>query len=412
MKALSGVLLRAMVVVYLCAGTGRAALVINEVYYNVFPQAGNQFVELYNAGATNCYLDGLVLTDEADTGVEGIFQFPGTPGGTTYPVAPGAFVTIALDATNATAGADWEFQAGLLDTDNPGVPNLTLVGGLTDFGLFVSGDNVILADGSSTSSPIAQASILDGMNIAGGNGEVAPLSATAEDTAPTATSITNYSLCRCPDGQDLNVSSFSEFVSAPPTMGASNSCTFPYLSVNSPSLVEGNSGTSNLVFTVVLAPTSDVLVTVGFLTSNGTASAGTDYVATNGTLTFSVGATSQTVTVRVNGDVTAEADEVFYLVLQNPAQATLLVPVGTGTIVDTDTVFTSAFTQVLGPVGAVTTSWTSVSGKTYQVQAATTMLTPLWTNVSGIVTATGASSTAVDTDGTPTQRFYRVLHLD
>lgn len=389
-----------------------ARLVINEVYYNVAPPDGNQYVELYNVGSTNCYLDGLIFTDEAGLGIEGIFKFPGTAGGTTYPVAPGGFVVIAVDATNATAAADWECYAGALDTDNPGVPNLTLVGGSVDLSLYPAGDNVILADGSSTSAPIAQASIIDGMNIAGGNGELAPLSASASDVNPTATSPTNFALCRCPDGADLGVSSAGEFFSSAPTMGSANSCSMPSISINSISLTEGDSGTSNAAFTVSLSATSAVTVTVDFLSSNGTAAAGSDYVATNGTVSFSAGTTSQTVIVRVTGDTTPESTEVFYVVLQNPIQATLLAPIGTGTITDTDSNFTSVFTRIAGPAGAITTLWTSVSGKTYQIQGTTTMITPAWTNVGGIVTAASTSASQVDTNTTVTQRLYRVMQLD
>jgi hypothetical protein len=396
----------------LCPVVAPARLIINEVYYNITPQGGNQYVELYNSGATNCYLDGLILTDEADVGLEGVFQFPGAPGGTSYAVSPGGYVVIAVDATNNTSTADWECYAGVSDTDNPGVPNLTLVGGLVDLSLYPAGDNIILADGTSTSAPIAQASVIDGMNFAGGNGELAPLSASLPDLAPTAVASVSNALARCPNGVDADVSSLVDFAAGTPTPGAGSTCTLPTLSVDSLTLAEGDSGTSNAVFTVTLSVTSAVTVTVDFLTSNGTAVAAGDYVATNGTLSFTSGVTTRTVTVSVVGDTTPESTEQFYLVLQNPILASVLVPVGTGTITDLDVSFTSAFTQVAGPVGAITTLWTSVSGKTYQVQATTTMLTPLWTNVSGIVTATAASSTVVDTDGTATQRFYRVLHLD
>lgn len=401
-----------MLVAGLCPVVASARLIINEVYYNITPQGGNQYVELYNSGATNCYLDGLILTDEADVGLEGVFQFPGTPGGTSHAVSPGGYVVIAVDATNNTATADWECYAGVTDTDNPGVPNLTLVGGLVDLSLYPAGDNIILADGTSTSAPIAQPSVIDGMNFAGGNGELAPLSATLLDPAPTAVASVSNALARCPNGVDADVSSLVDFAAGAPTPGAGSTCTLPTLSVDSLALVEGDSGTSNAVFTVTLSVTSAVTVTVDFLTSNGTAVAAGDYVATNGTLSFTAGVTTRTVTVSVVGDTTPEPTEIFHLVLQNPILASLLVPVGTGTIMDLDVSFTSAFTQVAGPAGAITTLWTSVSGKTYQVQAAPDILSPVWTNVGNIVTALTASSSHVDTDTTATQRFYRVQQLD
>src|SRR5437667_385076 len=47
-----------------------------------------------------------------------------------------------------------------------------------------------------------------------------------------------------------------------------------------------SSGTTNAVLTVSLSAATAQTVTVNFATANGTATAGTDYVSTNGTLTF------------------------------------------------------------------------------------------------------------------------------
>src|SRR5258707_10111576 len=74
-------------------------------------------------------------------------------------------------------------------------------------------------------------------------------------------------------------------------------------------LVECNSGTTNAVLTVSLSAASAQTVTVNYATANGTATAGADYVSTNGTLTFLPGETSQTITVAVLGDVLDELDE-------------------------------------------------------------------------------------------------------
>src|SRR5204863_62476 len=71
----------------------------------------------------------------------------------------------------------------------------------------------------------------------------------------------------------------------------------PVLAINDVSVVEGNSGTTNAVLTVSLSAATAQTVTVNYATANGTATAGTDYVSTNGTLTFLPGQTSQTITV-------------------------------------------------------------------------------------------------------------------
>src|SRR5947207_1083487 len=79
-------------------------------------------------------------------------------------------------------------------------------------------------------------------------------------------------------------------------------------------------------------------VMIKIATADGTASAGSDYVATNGLLTFAPGATSQTVTVRVIGDLVNEADETFFVNLSTPTNATLADSQGLGTILNDDAV--------------------------------------------------------------------------
>lgn len=394
------------------AGSSRAALVINEVRYNVSPQGGNQYVELYNNGATNEHLDGKILTDEAGSGSEGVFQFPGSPGGTNLVVAPGTFVLIAVDAVGATSNAAWECYAGGADTDNPAVSNLTLVSGLFDLGLFTGGDNVVLADGTDTTAPIDTATIIDGVNLVGGNGQLTPLSSAATDGDPNLTTGTNSAACRCPDGADNNVSSVADFVAATPTPGTFNSCSQPFLTITGASVTEGNSGIVTASFSVAMSATNAAAVTVQYTTSNGTATAGSDYAATNGTLTFSPGVTTQTIRVSVLGDTTSEADETFTVVLANATGATLAVASAIGTILNDDAGFaatTSAFTRVSFTNGAVDTIWTASSGTVYQLQWSAALLGPVWSNIGSAVTAASTSVTATDTNTAATSRFYRII---
>ena len=61
-------------------------------------------------------------------------------------------------------------------------------------------------------------------------------------------------------------------------------------------------------------------------------SAGSDYAGGSGTLTFTPGQTTKTVSVNVSGDVTFEADETFTVDLSNVANATVADAQATGTI--------------------------------------------------------------------------------
>ncbi|HEY1189381.1 MAG TPA: Calx-beta domain-containing protein, partial [Gemmata sp.] len=111
----------------------------------------------------------------------------------------------------------------------------------------------------------------------------------------------------------------------------------PTLSVNSPSVSEGNAGTTTLAFTVTLSAASANTVTVNYSTANGTATtADGDYVTAAGSLTFAPGETSKTVNVTVNGDTTFEGDETLSLTLSSPANATIATGTGIGTITNDD----------------------------------------------------------------------------
>ncbi|MDP3295620.1 MAG: Calx-beta domain-containing protein [Nevskia sp.] len=110
----------------------------------------------------------------------------------------------------------------------------------------------------------------------------------------------------------------------------------PVASINDVALVEGNSGTTNAVLTVSLSSASQNAVTVNYATADGTATAGSDYVSTSGTLTFTAGVTSQTVSVGIVGDTTSEGDETVLVNLTAATGATLGDSQGVVTISDDD----------------------------------------------------------------------------
>lgn len=117
------------------------------------------------------------------------------------------------------------------------------------------------------------------------------------------------------------------------------------ISIADSSVVEGNSGTTNAVFTVTLSKAVPVPVTVDYFAISATqdgvnlfaTSVGSDFKQTTGTLTIPAGQTSATITVPVIGETVVEADETFYVVLSNPAgPAKITRPNATGTIINDD----------------------------------------------------------------------------
>lgn len=110
----------------------------------------------------------------------------------------------------------------------------------------------------------------------------------------------------------------------------------PSISVRDVTVVEGNSGTPQATFVVALSGPTSQSVSFSFATSNGTATAGSDYIATSGALTFAPGEVEKPVVVLVNGDTVDEAQETFFLDISNVQNATVSSSRGTGFIVDDD----------------------------------------------------------------------------
>ena len=75
-------------------------------------------------------------------------------------------------------------------------------------------------------------------------------------------------------------------------------------------------------------------VTVHYATADGTATAGSDYTAASGDVTFAPGETSKTITVAVLGDRLAEPTETFVVNLSGPTNAIIADGQGVGTILD------------------------------------------------------------------------------
>jgi len=123
---------------------------------------------------------------------------------------------------------------------------------------------------------------------------------------------------------------------------ANDDAAAPVLSVTaSPNPVtEGNSGTTPVTFTISLSTTPTAAVTFKYAANYGTATAGVDYVYKEGVGTFAAGASggalSQTVIVLVNGDVSPEANETFFLQLYDVGGADVPNPFGQEVIQNDD----------------------------------------------------------------------------
>ena len=139
----------------------------------------------------------------------------------------------------------------------------------------------------------------------------------------------------------------------------------PSLSIDDVTVIEGNSGTTSATFTVTLSAASGQTVTVNHATADGTATQPADYTSTSGTLTFTPGQTTRTITVTVTGETIPEANETFFVNLSGATNATISDNQGVGTITNDDVPVTVSPGSL--PNGAVASAYSqtiSASGGT------------------------------------------------
>jgi hypothetical protein len=110
----------------------------------------------------------------------------------------------------------------------------------------------------------------------------------------------------------------------------------PTLTIGDAIKDEGDSGLTSFDFTLTLSEPSSVKVKVKWHTESCTAIPGNppcadgDYIPDDGIVTFLAGQTTRTITVKVIGDTDAEGDELFFVVLSEPQNATLSTERGQG----------------------------------------------------------------------------------
>jgi len=110
----------------------------------------------------------------------------------------------------------------------------------------------------------------------------------------------------------------------------------PSISVREATVLEGNAGTTQATFVVALSGPSAQTVSFNYATADGTATAGSDYVATSGAASFAPGEVEKPIVVLVNGDTVDETQETFFLDISNVQNATVASNRGNGFIIDDD----------------------------------------------------------------------------
>jgi hypothetical protein len=203
--------------------------------------------------------------------------------------------------------------------------------------------------------------------------------------APAATdNCSATAVCSPPSGSFFPAGVTTVTCTATDTSSNTTNCSFTVtaastvISINDASVVEGNSGTSDAVFTITLSKAAALPVTINFATSDGSAKAGSDYFSNSGTLTFDPGQLSKSVSVRVIGDTSREPDETFFVNLSGATNAAISDGQGTCTILNDDGPPALSISDVIviegnsGAVNAVfTVTLSPASGQTVTVNFAT-----------------------------------------
>lgn len=309
------------------AGTAQAQVVISQVYGgggNSGAPYSHDYVELFNRGTTPVELGGKSVqygsaANALGTGASLIVELPNVS------LNPGQYFLVQLAAGANTAA--------------PALPTPDATGSTA---MSATTGKVALAEGTTglncgTATNACDARIIDlvGFGTAnyfeGSNPAPAPSNTRAifrEDNGCTDT--------------DNNRADFAAAAPAPRNSASPrNQCDgavgTPELSIADAQVAEGNIGTTDMHFTVTLnvaAPEGGVRF--DYATENGTAIAGTDYQAANGTITIAEGSTSAVVTVRVIGNTTPEPDKQFYVNISNIEGAEGARLRATGTIINDD----------------------------------------------------------------------------
>lgn len=140
----------------------------------------------------------------------------------------------------------------------------------------------------------------------------------------------------------ITLSGGSGYTAAGSTLTATgtilNDDTAPTISIADVSLTEGNSGSSNMSFSIIASGISGADIVVNYSTSSGTATAGTDYTTASGTATITAGQSSTSFNISINGDTAIESDESFSIALTGGSGYTTASSIlaANGTILDDD----------------------------------------------------------------------------
>ena len=193
----------------------------------------------------------------------------------------------------------------------------------------------------------------------------------------------------------------------------------PEISIANVKKVEGDVGQKSVEVMIALSEAASGPVKVAYSTKNGTASAGSDYVAANGSVTFAKDEMMKRIVVSIIADVVCEPDETFEIFLSDPSGATLVNNTGTVTIVNDDLKCSGVIGSGISGTGLPGSGRNSGNLSVYEVRLSYTGYTSLYGTASncpirtnGKVVLTGLLAGAENVDPDDDIMYTGVLQLD
>lgn len=311
----------------LCAGIGaaNAQVVVSQVWGSAGAAGAaynRDYVELFNRGTSPAPLAGLSV-QYMGAAANGKYTVIGELPNVT--LAPGQRFLIGLATSTGAANLPTPDVNGTADIATSG--KIVLVTGITRLSCAHAGTPKCTPDDPSR--------ILDLVGFG-------PTANDYEGTAPAPSPTGASAIVRLGDGAtdtDQNSADFALAPAAPRNSGDVWTPTdgTPVLMISDTSASEGDSGTTPYFFTISLtAPAGAAGVSVDYATADGSANAGSDYVAKSGTATIAPGASSVTISVDAVGDMDYEADEFFSVQLSNISGALLFDGQATALVANDD----------------------------------------------------------------------------
>jgi len=296
----------ALAVSVLASGQAQADMVISQVYGgggNSGATLRSDFIELFNRGDAPVSLDGWSVQYASTSGTSWqVTTLSGT-------VQPGQYYLV-----KQADGA-----GGSVDLPTPDAIGTIAMAAANGKAALVASTTAL-----SGSCPLAGTVDFVGFGTANcfeGSGATPAISSTTAAFRADA---------GCTDSND-NAADFSTAAPAPRNSAATaNPCGGdpgnPVLSINDVALPEGDAGSTQFDFTVMLFPAVGTPVSFDIATADGTAQAGVDYVSRNlaGQI-IPAGETTYTFSVDVLGNTTPEPDKTFFVNLTNASTGAITI---------------------------------------------------------------------------------------